>query len=295
MGRGNFTHTFTIIYLHTEETTCLLTQPPDMKILVFMSDNRPIDSNIHTANYNSLVAYINKAYCNKHGYDFVYIQPYYKNPELLTLDVCKDSNGKFRHASWAKLLATQHCYNTMSYDYVVYIDSDCIFKNFDISLESVITNPIYKDINIIYASNLPWHQLPCAGFFIMKVNNETKKFIESWYNYNLPLYESIEWKNTVAMATKYCAYDWKPDTHWEQDALWCMIANSTVPSFKYIDENSFQENDTQFLRHICHVDLHNRYSYFKQLTEKLVSIHGSYESIISTIHTINLDTSTWDV
>lgn len=190
-----------------------------MKFLVLISDNRSIDSNIQTAQYNSLVAYINKAYCNTHGYDFVYIRPYYKDLEIHTLNVCKDSDGKLRHASWAKLLAIQHCYNTMSYDYIVCIDSDCIFKNFDVSLESIVTNPLYENINIIYGSNIPWQKLPCCGFFIVKVNDETKHFIESWYKYKLPAYESNEWKNTLIMSKQYCTYDWLPDTHWEQDAL----------------------------------------------------------------------------
>jgi hypothetical protein len=265
-----------------------------MKFLVFMSDNRSIDSNIQTAQYNSLVAYINKAYCNAHSYDFVYIRPFYKNPESESLNVCKDSDGKFRHASWAKLLATQHCHNTMSYDYMVYIDSDCIFKNFEVSLESVVTNPLYENINIIFASNLPWHKLPCAGFFIVKVNDEIKHFIEYWYTYKLPAYDSFEWKNTLTMAKKHNSYDWHPDTHWEQDTLWCMIANNTSIPYKLLEEISFQENNTQFLRHICHIESSTRQPYFRTFVEKLISTHGPYESIIPTIHTIDLDTSVWD-
>uniref|UniRef100_A0A6C0IJ54 Uncharacterized protein n=1 Tax=viral metagenome TaxID=1070528 RepID=A0A6C0IJ54_9ZZZZ len=34
-----------------------------MKILVFMSDNRPITSDLYNSEYNSLVAVINYEYC----------------------------------------------------------------------------------------------------------------------------------------------------------------------------------------------------------------------------------------
>ena len=264
-----------------------------MRILVFMSDNRRLDENHDTAQYNSLTAYINKAYCNTHGYDFVYIRPYYKDPGANTLYIFKDSLGKLRHASWAKLLAAQYC-NTLAYDYIVYIDSDCIFKKFNVSLESIITDPVHKDVNIIYASSLPWHKLPCAGFFIVKVNDETKRFIEAWYNYNLPTYDSVEWKNTIKMAKQYHSYDWAPDKHWEQDALWCMIANNQMIPYTYIDENTFRENDAQFLRHICHIDSHMRQPYFKTIVDRLVHTHGSYESVMKTIRKNELDTSAWD-
>lgn len=73
-----------------------------------------------------------------------------------------------------------------------------------------------------------------------------------------------------------------------------MIANHTSIPYEYINENSFQENDTQFLRHLCSVESQNRHPYFRNLVEKLVPKYGSYELIISSIHTINLDTSMWD-
>jgi hypothetical protein len=262
-----------------------------MRILVFMSDNRKLNKDPETTQYHSLVAYINKAYCNVHGYDFLYIRPYYKYPEENNLYVCRDRIGNLRHVSWAKLLVAQHC-NTLGYDYIVYIDSDCIFKNFNISLESIINDTAHHGVNIIYASNLPWHKLPCAGFFIVKVNDETKRFIENWYNYTLPVYDSVKWKNTIQMSNKYCSYNWVPDKHWEQDALWCMIANNEMIPYSYINENTFEENTTQFLRHICHVFSNQRQPYFQKIVDTLLPKHGSFESIIETIHTIELDTST---
>lgn len=262
-----------------------------MRILVYMSDNRQLVTDFNKAEYNSLAAYINKVYCNLHGYDFVYVRPYYKDPCEKTLYVCKDANGALRHASWAKLLVAQHLMEKyQEYDYVVYIDSDCIFKKFDVTLESIITDPMHKDVNIIYAASLPWHKLPCAGFFIVKVNEYTRKFMESWYNYQLPSYNSIEWKNTLVMAKKYDPYDWIPNKHWEQDALWCMIANNVMIPYTCMNENTFQENNDQFLRHICHVYSNIRQPYFKQFVNKLTDVHGSYESITQTIQAVDLDT-----
>ena len=47
-----------------------------MHILVFMSDNRKLDKNIRSAEYNSLAAAINYEYCKKYNYDFIYYRPY---------------------------------------------------------------------------------------------------------------------------------------------------------------------------------------------------------------------------
>jgi hypothetical protein len=264
-----------------------------MNILVFMSDNRILDKEVNSAQYNSLTAYINKAYCNKHGYDFMYIHPYFISPDAHTVHVCKDKSGNWRHASWAKLLAAQYCFNMKKYDYVVYIDSDCIFKDFSVSLESVIMDPIYANVNIIYALSLPWHKLPCAGFFIVKVNEETKSFFESWYNYEMPTYHSVEWGNTLTMAKKYISYDWNPGTHWEQDALWCMIANGSSIPYMYIDEMSLLEDNTQFLRHVCSVHAHERLPYFRSVVDTLVTTHGAYKSILETINVLDFDTSVY--
>jgi hypothetical protein len=46
---------------------------PKAKILVLMSDNRPLNKEFDNADFWSYCAYINKQYCNKHNYDFLYL------------------------------------------------------------------------------------------------------------------------------------------------------------------------------------------------------------------------------
>ena len=52
-----------------------------------MSDNRRPETDKDTAAYHSLVAYINAVYCETHGYDFAYYQPYLSDLRCLTTDV----------------------------------------------------------------------------------------------------------------------------------------------------------------------------------------------------------------
>ena len=205
-----------------------------MKVLVFMSDNRYLENDIEKANYNSLVAVINNEYCKKHNYDFLYFIPTLNGSNALYN--CVDPNsGELRHASWSKLLSTKICLEK-EYDYIVYIDSDCIFKDFNFKIEGII-----DDSDIIFLNNKPWgDELPCAGFYICKVCDRTKTMIKEWYNYRIPE------KNI--------------NNNWEQDALWNIYKNYNI---KIIDSWMFKEDNKQFLRHICHIENNIRIGYFR--------------------------------
>jgi len=208
-----------------------------MKILVFMSDNRDLDTDVDK--YHSLAECINSAYCKTLGYDFLYFQPYLDNNYPIELLNCIDPNtrGK-RHASWSKLLSTEKALD-LGYDYVVYIDSDCIFKDFHTSIEHFIISNL--DSNIIFFNNKPWgDDKPCAGFYICKVANLTKDLIRKWYNVNIP-----EKNNCHA---------------WEQDALW----NISSENIAVLDTWMFKEVNGQYLRHIPNWSNRERAPYFKE-------------------------------
>ena len=230
----------------------------NMKILVFMSDNRPLDKTMENANYPSLAASINSHYCKKFGYDFFYYQPYLhkkatrKNKTIKTMELekkgftkdnqiynCIDPNTKeTRHAAWSKILSGQKALR-LSYDYVVYIDSDCIFKKAK-SIEEFI-KPYHQDI--LFLNNKPFnHDKPCSGFFILKNNAITKQFLKDWYHVQLPEKNKIH--------------------PWEQDGLWTMYKPYNIG---LIDEWMFVEKKGQMLRH---VDLPNRIPYFKTFMQK---------------------------
>jgi hypothetical protein len=211
-----------------------------------MADNRPLDTNFDTAAYNSHVASINYEYCKKFNYDFTYYRPYLHDRNSLSLYNCYDENtGGLRYAAWAKLLATKVALN-LGYDYVVYIDSDCIFRNFDVSIEDFIKP--YLDKNVIFLENIPFDEdHPCSGFYVCKVNSETKHFITEWYATNIPD------KNTIHA--------------WEQVALHQIYKNYNLAVVK--KAMMFYEEPNQFLRHISSgLESHTyRFNYFRDFIE----------------------------
>jgi len=93
-----------------------------------------------------------KAYCDKHGYDYIVYQ------------------GRFskRHPAWDKIKAVQEI--LPNYDYVLWIDTDAIFIDFNQKLENFIiypekyngyfckdpTNGIYANTGVFLLKNCQW-------------------------------------------------------------------------------------------------------------------------------------------
>lgn len=230
-----------------------------------MSDNRNIEKTINNTNYNSLTACINYEYCKKYGYDFLYYKPYLNDKDSINLYNSRNPITKeLRHAAWSKLLSTMLALQ-LEYDFVVYIDSDCIFKNFDQSLEEFIKP--YFDKNIIFLNNKPYNKdKPCSGFYICKVCEDTKQFLCDWNNF--------DFKGKV----NYCRF--------EQGALW-YIYNDSKYNIGIIDSWMFEEKENQFLRHIGVFQDINRIPYFSSfITKKNIN----YEKNINEIKVVSFDT-----
>ncbi len=229
-----------------------------------MSDNRHLSTTYATADYNSLAAAINYEYCKKYNYDFLYYRPYLMHKDQHSILNCKNPvTRRLRHASWAKLLSTLHVAQE-KYDYIVYIDSDCIFKDFEKSIEEFI-GPYAKN-DIVFLNSKPWgDHLPCAGFYICKVNDYTKQFLRDWYNVNIP----------------------DKDVHhaWEQDALWGIFNRYNIG---IVDSWMFREEEGQFLRHVPHCEAANRMPYFSSF----IQLHNiNYTKNISEINVVEFDTT----
>jgi hypothetical protein len=238
-----------------------------LKILVHMSDNRPIKNykNINDASYNGLAAVINYEYCKKYGYDFKYYVPFLNQLEPLNLHNCLDPNSNQpRHASWSKLLATQLALDSgEKYDYIIYLDSDCIVKNFNIPLEAVIFEN--EDKNLLLFWDRPWTpNEPNAGVYICKNNLNTKKMIQEWYDVNIP-HQNI---NRI----------------WEQSALWSIYKkwqSKDSNNLVILDYISMVEEELQYLRHIFCGQSKDRMSYFKNfIEEKKINYSENLENII---------------
>jgi hypothetical protein len=236
-----------------------------------MSDNRKIDSSLEVeqAPFWSLTAYINKSYCNKHNYDFKYINTFYGDPSTGNgLYNCRSPTGAIRHAAWAKILSVLSCMQSNCYDYIVYIDTDCIFKNISRTLDSIVSE--HLDAEFFFMNDKPWSQvLPCSGFFVCKVSEFAKEFLSTWYNVNIPEND-----------TKH---------PWEQNALYKIWTCNS--KFILLDEWMFQEDPGQFLRHIGSHESHLRQVYFSNHVKNMEPIHGSYKSVLSQIETSSLNTA----
>jgi hypothetical protein len=273
-----------------------------MKIAVFMSDNRPLNSNKETCQYNSLAAYINSIYCIAHKYDFYYLQPYVSGGSTESTDpdvyVCSDPNTNMkRHASWAKLLsALLLCRANNKYDYIVCIDSDCVFLNFQRRIESLIHEHPEKDL--IIANNSPYHpHLPCCAFFICKNTEWMQVFLERWYTYKNPSSDSNEWKHVLHLARKtYETPLFSIDTYWEQDTMWLLFQDPEIASHIQLMSETimYDENADQYLIHISHERNEIRKPYLIGYTEYLEKKTGhKYKEIIDLIPLIVYNTSSF--
>jgi hypothetical protein len=278
------------------------------EILVLMVDNRQLSNEYNMNNYWSNTVYINKIYCNKYGYDFKFVNPYYK-VNTNNLYSCIDINtNELQHGAWARIPVILHYLNnSYKYKYIVYIDSDCIFRNFNISIEDKINQ--YIDSTLIFQSNSPWNPiLPCSGFFICKNTIENITFLKTWYTYKKPIYKSKEWQATLTMAKTTNNYDWHPGKHWDQDILWVLIVNNLYNKEQCkisIDttEVGLMEKTGQYLRHIStgEIDINiniknytsnNRTDYFNNIIiEMIKNNYPSYTNLIQTIKTETIDTS----
>lgn len=206
-----------------------------MKTLVLMTDDRPESGD----DYNSWAAKINRVYASRHGYDFQYTQ-------VSNVHSPRSINIK-RHPSWAKLPATMDALG--SYDRVVYIDSDCIFKNQSIGIDEYLAtsrNIYLNNVNrvpLIFLNDLPWKQdQPCAGFFI--ATKEAFPILKDWWWCNrFPLYDTVH--------------------TWEQYVLQNYTLHRHRNSIDIIHDWMFEEKPNQFLRHVASHQKHLRPTYFK--------------------------------
>ena len=218
-----------------------------MKILLFMSDNRKLEKNYADAGYYSVTAAINYEYCKKHGYDFVYYRPYLDDPDTISLYNCVDTNNyELRHASWSKILCTLDVFQR-GHDYVMFIDSDCIVKDFEKRLEDYITP--YDGKDLIFSNNAPWcPEKPCCGLYICKNTAYAKDFLKALYNVNIP--------------------EFNRNHAWEQEAIYTIYKKYDMVLFD--NELMFQEREKQMFRHICSHEGDQRLLYFKRFLTKII-------------------------
>jgi hypothetical protein len=113
-----------------------------------MNDNRLLTNDISCCGFHSLTVFLNYKYCQKYNYDFKYLRSGLDGHFSEPYANCVSPRGDIRHASWSKILASKKLIKEYpNYDYYVYLDTDCIFNNFNIF-------SLYKIHNRIHINNL---------------------------------------------------------------------------------------------------------------------------------------------
>ena len=126
------------------------------KILFITYDNRKKEDYIKIHNHNIT------AYTKKWGYEY----KFYNN--------CNEN------VYWCKIYMVLDALNKNIYDYVVWMDSDTVIKNFDIDIGNVL-NRFSSDI-FIGSDNNPKYDITNSGVFIVKNSTTGINFLNDCIN-----------------------------------------------------------------------------------------------------------------
>ena len=123
--------------------------------------------------YTSNVSYgpyseeINKKYCEEKGYTYI----------------CKKDNSKIREISegrsfhWCKVKLVQEILNTNNFDYILFLDADAIFSDFNQNIEDFIDS----NYDMVFAEDVGHHSSMNTGVFLSKNSEWTKNFLTIWW------------------------------------------------------------------------------------------------------------------
>jgi hypothetical protein len=167
--------------------------------------------------------------------------------------------GQYRAASWAKLVSLKYAL-TLGYDYLVYIDSDCVFVDHNTSIENFIERTPVQVGNLFpkscigFLKNTPYEDdLPCAGFIVVKNCAATLSFLKEWWDF--------------ANASKNFAHPY------EQSSLHYLFSDN-MEQLCVWDSIFFLEKEGQFLRHINIPEL--RQPYLTRVVDELQTSAKEY-------------------
>ena len=217
------------------------------RVLVFSSDNRPLDDANSSAFVRTSMV-INYHYASIHGYDYRYFSVKYKP---LQSNKYKDAPSCYnaalnqeRAGPWSKLQVLWHALTSLhtEYDWFLYLDSDVIIVNHSMSLPSYARHVRYfilKDrgchfflhanCSIAFMDNKPftWH-LPNSGMILFRkerisarpADTLAARLFQLWWHHN--------------RSEKNFAHDY------EQSPLWNLVYQYDF--FKKISLNGTNKN-----------------------------------------------------
>ena len=132
------------------------------KILVFQCGAYP-----NPPEFLDLTQKINRAYCNKWGYEYKYLEHSLEDMPPY----------------WLKVNDTHSMMQEDNYDYVMYVDADAIFYNDEISIDGLINyvDPNEKYLMLVGKDMMPFKPVN-AGVFLVKRDLEGKglELVSKW-------------------------------------------------------------------------------------------------------------------
>jgi len=156
----NYFEKFSKKYILTKLINNNLRRKPEIKknkILIISYDNRKKEKYIKLHNQNI------KKYVEKYDYKYMFYNK------------CNENNY------WCKIYMVLDALQTDKYDYVMWMDSDTIIKDFNIDIGDVIN--MYSSDIYVGSDNNPKYDIINSGVFIIKNSDIGKNFLKDCVNF----------------------------------------------------------------------------------------------------------------
>lgn len=156
------------------------TEKKKLKICIISAGTENLEFQYVLTNVNK------QRYCDLHGYEYKFIP--------------LENDYKKSYHSRKQLIIDE--IDSKKYDWVMWMDCDAWFNNFEISLESIIQTYANKDTSLIIARdhgvlNRPDKWFDCyinSGILLFKANDDAKKIIDIWSN---PTEDAKAWMSSI--------------------------------------------------------------------------------------------------
>ena len=208
---------------------------PKIKIIQYMHG---------THEYFPWSEWINRRYCERHGYDYV---------------VRRDEPRSDRHVVWHKVPVILD--ELRDCDYLLFLDADAVFYSHELTVEHELF-PALQETSILMAQDCGsesqrWHPgLPNSGVILMKNEERAKEFLYEW--------------NTIPEKDEENRWKWPPT----QKALWRHILPKFEDNLHTIpDYYTVQGRYGQFIRHFCRCSGKERTNAMKAIYDRLSTSH----------------------
>ena len=184
--------------------------------------------------------WINRRYCERHGYDYV---------------IRRDKPRVDRHICWHKIpMIIDELFDC---EYLLFLDADAIFYSHELTVENELI-PEMQGRSVLMAQDCGKESLrwtpgnPNSGVIFVSVAEKTKQFFIDW--------------NLVSEIDEETRWNWPP----EQMALWRHV----MPKFKddlriVADYYIIQGQLGQYVRHYCLCSDEQRISNMKSVYKRL--------------------------